>query len=157
VSLRRDIILGVSSLTSLHHSFSLLLLLICHPMSVFSLLGVIPCHPFYSWQIYPLALSSNSRLMHVIYKCICILHPEQGLQSGVAYLGWPITPSYVSPNAGGGSCGSQTMSTAVYRSPNKLCRSNSIFNLYPQFSGHLVRTYRHLFSLVPFLLLMRHK
>ncbi len=37
----------------------------------------------------------------------------------------------VSPNAGGvgGDAGSQPMSTAVHRSPNKIWRSNSIFNL----------------------------
>jgi hypothetical protein len=33
------------------------------------------------------------------------------------------------PGGGGGSCWSQPMSTAVHRSPNKLQRSNSIFNL----------------------------
>jgi hypothetical protein len=34
------------------------------------------------------------------------------------------------PKCGGGGCGgSQPMSTAVHRSPNKLWRSNSIFNL----------------------------
>ncbi len=32
---------------------------------------------------------------------------------------------------GGGVAGSQPMSTAVHRSPNKLWRSNSIFNLWP--------------------------
>jgi hypothetical protein len=31
---------------------------------------------------------------------------------------------------GGGVAASQPMSTAVHRSPNKVCRSNSIFNLY---------------------------
>jgi hypothetical protein len=37
----------------------------------------------------------------------------------------------MSPNAGGGGgvAGSQPMSTAVHRSPNKLFRSNSTFNL----------------------------
>jgi hypothetical protein len=37
----------------------------------------------------------------------------------------------MSPNAGGerGVAGSQPMSGAVHRSPNKLWRSNSIFNL----------------------------
>jgi hypothetical protein len=46
---------------------------------------------------------------------------------------WQIAPSYMSPNARGGGglrpAGSQPMSTAVHRSPNKRWRSNSIFNL----------------------------
>ncbi len=29
----------------------------------------------------------------------------QGLQRDVVYLGWPMAHSYMSPNAGGGSCG----------------------------------------------------
>ncbi len=50
----------------------------------------------------------------------------------VVYLGWPMAPSYMSPNAGwvGELRRSQPMSTAVHRSPNKLWRSNSIFNLW---------------------------
>ncbi len=45
----------------------------------------------------------------------------------------------MSPNAGGGEgvAGSQPMSTAVHRSPNKLWRSNSIFNLWKRHSGHV--------------------
>ncbi len=45
-----------------------------------------------------------------------------GLERDVDYLGWPIAPK------GGrkrGVAGSQPMSTAVHRSPNKLWRSNS--------------------------------
>jgi hypothetical protein len=49
------------------------------------------------------------------------------------YLG---CPALMSPNAGDGGggggpgvAGSQPMSTAVHRSPSKLWRSNSIFNL----------------------------
>ena len=40
-------------------------------------------------------------------------------------------PSYMRPNAGGrkGVAGSQPMSSAVHRSPNKLWRSHSMFNL----------------------------
>ncbi len=49
------------------------------------------------------------------------------LQRDVVYLGWLISPLYMSPNArrvgGGGVAGSQPMSTAVHRSPNKLWRS----------------------------------
>ncbi len=54
------------------------------------------------------------------------------LQRDVVYLGWPIAPSYMSPKFGGreGVGGSQPMSTAVHRSPNKLWRSNSKFNLW---------------------------
>ncbi len=49
-----------------------------------------------------------------------------GLQRDVVYLGWPIAPSYMSPNAGvGGSCG---VSANEYSSTNKLWRS--IFNLW---------------------------
>jgi hypothetical protein len=55
------------------------------------------------------------------------------LQRDVVYLGWPLAPSYMSPNAEEGwelrPAGSQPMSTAVHRSPNNLWRSNSIINL----------------------------
>jgi hypothetical protein len=54
---------------------------------------------------------------------------HRGLQRDVVYLGWPMAPSYMSPNAGGrggGVAGSQPVSTAVHRSPNKLWRYNSI-------------------------------
>ena len=56
----------------------------------------------------------------------------RGLQRDVVYLGWPIAPSSISPKGGwrGGCAGSQPMSTAVHRSPNKLWRSNSIYNLW---------------------------
>ncbi len=55
---------------------------------------------------------------------------QAGLQREVVYLGWPIAPSYMSPIAGerGGVAGSQPKWTAVHRSPNKLWRSNFIFN-----------------------------
>jgi hypothetical protein len=42
-------------------------------------------------------------------------------------LSWLINSSFV---YGGGGAGSQPMSTAVHRSPIKLWRSNSIFNLW---------------------------
>ncbi len=54
---------------------------------------------------------------------------SRGLQRDVVNLGRPIAPSYMSPNEGGGDAGPQPMSTALHRSPNKLKRSNSIFNL----------------------------
>ncbi len=60
-----------------------------------------------------------------------IIGHTRGLHRDVFYLGWPIAPSYMSQNAGGGGvAGSQLMSTAVHRSPNKLWRSNSIFKLW---------------------------
>jgi hypothetical protein len=45
----------------------------------------------------------------------------------------------MSPNAGGegGVAGSQLMSRTVHRSPNKLWRSNSIFNLWSDRMGKL--------------------
>ncbi len=67
-----------------------------------------------------------------------------GLQRDVVYLGRPIAPSYMSPNAkGGGVAGSQTMSTgtATHRSRNKLRRSNSIFNL----CSDLIKRFRLMF------------
>ncbi len=44
------------------------------------------------------------------------LPPLQGSQRDVVHLGWPIAPSYISPNAGGGwrIAGPQPMSTAVH-------------------------------------------
>ncbi len=50
------------------------------------------------------------------------------LQRDVVYLGWPIAPSYMSPNAGRG--GELRGSQLCTWSPNKFWRSNSIFNLY---------------------------
>ncbi len=60
----------------------------------------------------------------------------RGLQWDIVYLGWPIAPSNVSPNRGeGGSCGvsANVYSCTVHRSPNKLRRSNSIFNLWGRY------------------------
>jgi hypothetical protein len=54
----------------------------------------------------------------------------------------------------GGVAGSQRMSTAVHRSPNKLWRSKSIFHLYrkletnipeKEFSGHSPNFHIHVF------------
>ncbi len=55
---------------------------------------------------------------------------ESFSQRDVAYLGWPIAPSYMSPNAGGDGTGLSRWLQLCTRSPNKLCRSNSIFNLW---------------------------
>ncbi len=48
-------------------------------------------------------------------------------------LGWPIAPSYMSPNAGGRGevTGCQPISTTVHMEPKKLQRSKSIFKLCP--------------------------
>ncbi len=76
-----------------------------------------------------------------IFSCMglhfCTVDP--GVYKDVVYLGWPIAPSYTSPNAdGGGSCGvSANEYSCVHHvtwSPNKLWRSNSIFNLWVDLS-----------------------
>ncbi len=56
---------------------------------------------------------------------------SRGSQRDVIYLGWPIEPSYMNPNAGEGGGGrlqglSQWVQLYTW-SPNKLWRSNSIF------------------------------
>ncbi len=56
--------------------------------------------------------------------------PGRGLQRDVVYLGWPIASSYMSPNWGEGGGRVQGLSQWVPLSPNKLWRSNSIFNLW---------------------------
>jgi hypothetical protein len=55
----------------------------------------------------------------------------QGFQRDVVYLGWPIAPSYMSPNVGGGGelRGISRWVQLCTWSPNKFLRSNSIFNL----------------------------
>ncbi len=71
-----------------------------------------------------------SKMTEETRLCFC---PLRGLQRDVVYLGWPIAPSYMSPNAGEGGelrpAGPPPMSSAVHRSQNKLWRYNSIFNL----------------------------
>ncbi len=63
-----------------------------------------------------------------------VLHGGQGSQRDVAYLGWPIAPSYMSHNAGGGGGEgrmrglSQWVQLCIW-SLNRLWRFNSIFNL----------------------------
>ncbi len=58
----------------------------------------------------------------------------RGSQRDVVYIGWPIAPSYMSPNVGGWVAGTQPMSTAVHMEPKKRLRSNSIFNLETVFT-----------------------
>jgi hypothetical protein len=60
----------------------------------------------------------------------------RGLQRDVVNLGWPLAPSYVSQNAGGG--GWAAMSIAVHRGTSKLWRSNSIFNLWVRLSRSIL-------------------
>ncbi len=57
---------------------------------------------------------------------------DRGSHKAVVYLGRPIVPPYLGPNAGEEQwevAGSWVMSTAVHWSPNKRWRSNSTFNL----------------------------
>jgi len=57
----------------------------------------------------------------------------RGLQRDVVYLGWPIAPSHVSPNAGDGGRVLRGLSQWVQLctwGPNKLQRFNSKFNLW---------------------------
>ncbi len=53
-------------------------------------------------------------------------HTVQEYNALVNFVGWPIAPSYMSPNAGGGVSANEY---SCHRSPNKLWRSISIFNL----------------------------
>ncbi len=82
----------------------------------------------------------NSQHAYCLYWFHIFSYPScetRGLQRYVAYLGWSIAdPRIYEPKCGGGECrGSCGVSaykygTAVHRSPNKLWRSYSIFNLY---------------------------
>jgi hypothetical protein len=83
--------------------------------------------PSLTWLNLPAAVQEFAESENTINKIISQLQPihhrycqvplHQGVRD-VVYLGWP-------PKA---PCGVQPMST-VHRSPNKLLRSNSIFNL----------------------------
>ncbi len=69
---------------------------------------------------------------------------QQRVQRDVVYLGWPIAPSYMSSNTrGGGELRSlrQLVQLSVHRSPNKLWRSTSIFNLWTD--GITCRLFSH--------------
>jgi hypothetical protein len=80
-------------------------------------------------SFYKKMRSTRSSLVFVKPSLLSFMtRSHQRLQKNVVYLGRPIAPSYISPNAGErGVAGSQPMSTAVHRSPNKLWISNSIF------------------------------
>ncbi len=88
-------------------------------------LKILSLHVTFSTQM---TNSRNNQFM----ENILTNHAIRGLQRDVVYLGWPIAPSYMSPNAGGGKEWpgfSQRVQLYTW-SPNKLWRSNSIFNLY---------------------------
>jgi hypothetical protein len=77
--------------------------------------------------MYQLQLNSMSPFLTDFWLIVL----AKALQRDVVYLGWPIAPSYMSPNSGErGVAGYQPMSTAVHRSPNNYWRSNAIFNLW---------------------------
>ncbi len=74
------------------------------------------------WLTAMKAVRSDNR--HFPWVCV------KGLQIDVVYLSCPPATSYLPPRGGGGGwAGSQPMSTAVHRSPNRLWRYNTVFNL----------------------------
>ncbi len=66
-------------------------------------------------------------------------YPKKGSQRDVVFLGWPISPSYMSPHAGGGGAGYQPMCTAAHHNAHGAqinfgdltIGSNAKFNLCP--------------------------
>ncbi len=85
-------------------------------------------------RMHPVYPKNKTEIWLTLFS-LCCLSPTGGLHRDVVYLGWPIAPSYMIPNAGGGGelrpAGSKPLITAVHRSPNnwnKLWRSNFIFN-----------------------------
>ncbi len=97
---------------------------------------------FHQWKVQKQLVPYNSSIL--FSKSV----ERRGSQRDVVYLGWPMAPAYMSPNAGGegGIAGSQPMSSIwalcaqlysvqLYTwSPNKLWRYNSIFDLWLSFS-----------------------
>ncbi len=63
---------------------------------------------------------------------------NRGLQGDVVYLSWPIAPLVYEPKCGGGGCRTSANENScahhVTWSPNKLWRSNSLFNLFYKLS-----------------------
>ncbi len=82
----------------------------------------------------PPTLLPSELSMHLIYS------RYRGLQGDVVYLSWPIAPSYTSLNTGEGAelrglSQWEQLCTYVTWRPNKLWRSNSIFNLWVDKEG----------------------
>jgi hypothetical protein len=64
---------------------------------------------------------------------------SSGLQRDVVYLGWPIAPSYMSPNAGGGELQGLSQWEQLYTGALiNFWRSNSIFHLWMYRSASLL-------------------
>ncbi len=81
-------------------------------------------------SFYCLSITFIRRLCFVSHALLYVLPITRGSQKDVVFLGWSIVPSYMSPNAGRGV----TANKCSKWSPNKLMRSNSIFNLRPTLS-----------------------
>ncbi len=86
------------------------------------------------WTLYLICLRFLNHLLFDSPVGLQETHKNfsRGWQRDDVYLvGLPIEPSYMSPNAGGwGGMPSQWVQLCTWR-PNKLWRSNSIFNLFP--------------------------
>ncbi len=69
---------------------------------------------------------------------------DRRLQGDVVYLSWPIAPLVYEPKCGGGGCrvsaNENRCAHHVTWSPNKLWRSNYIFNPWPQISNCYLNT-----------------
>ncbi len=113
----------------------LLFLLLFLILILLLLLFILIIFIFHSFTIA--SLSSPSPLSPLFFSLLLIptryrscYHPPQGVTKRCR-LSWlaTIAPSYWSPNAGGGGRGVSANEYSWTRSPNKLWRSNSIFNL----------------------------
>ncbi len=100
------------------------------------------CHVFGSNTLLspPPPQAITNSLAHYLYSLLlflsyaCRVQLKQGVTKRCRLSCWPIAPSYMSPNAGGGSCGvsANEYSCAVHRSLNTLWISNFIFNLWAE-------------------------
>jgi hypothetical protein len=94
------------------------------------------------FKVYHITVLLQIPVVLFIPKPVVLKHVKQRVTKRCR-LNWPITPSYTyEPKRGGRGgvgcvAGSQPMSTAIHWSPNKLWRSNSIFNLWCENSGLL--------------------
>ncbi len=93
-----------------------------------------------SWILFPAKWTKNRTKDLALYRTFYDIWSLafRGSQRDVVYYGWPIAPSYMSSNAGGrgwGGLRGHSQSIQLWHnahctwSPNKLWRSNSIFNL----------------------------